>query len=62
MDPKKLKVSELREELTRRGLDPNGVKQDLVQRLQVILPSLLRSIKSVSRLHWMKKNSELIQL
>lgn len=35
MDPKKLKVSELREELIRRGLDANGVKQDLIQRLQV---------------------------
>jgi len=37
MDPKKLKVQELRDELTRRGLDTNGVKQDLIQRLQVAL-------------------------
>jgi hypothetical protein len=37
MDPKKLKVTELRDELTRRGLDNNGVKQDLIQRLQVAL-------------------------
>jgi hypothetical protein len=63
MDPKKLKVTELREELTRRGLDANGVKQDLIQRLQVTPHPLLRVI-AFSRWRWMKKNLEfpLIQL
>jgi SAP domain-containing ribonucleoprotein len=37
MDPKKMKVAELRSELERRGLDSTGLKADLVQRLQVAL-------------------------
>eukprot|EP00604_Paraphysomonas_vestita_P003190 CAMPEP_0174821254 /NCGR_PEP_ID=MMETSP1107-20130205/6104_1 /TAXON_ID=36770 /ORGANISM="Paraphysomonas vestita, Strain GFlagA" /LENGTH=297 /DNA_ID=CAMNT_0016038079 /DNA_START=45 /DNA_END=938 /DNA_ORIENTATION=- len=37
MDPRKLRVPELKEELLKRGLDTNGVKQDLIQRLQVAL-------------------------
>lgn len=37
IDPKKLKVSELKEELANRGLDTTGLKNDLIQRLQVVL-------------------------
>ena len=36
IDPKKLKVTELKEQLSSRGLDTSGLKGDLVQRLQVI--------------------------
>jgi hypothetical protein len=35
IDPKKLKVTELKEELANRGLDTAGLKNDLIQRLQV---------------------------
>jgi hypothetical protein len=40
MDPKKLKVAELKEELQKRGLDTGGVKLDLQQRLQVKIISI----------------------
>ena len=36
IDPKTLKVADLKTELTRRGLDTAGLKADLVQRLQVL--------------------------
>jgi hypothetical protein len=35
LDPKKLKVQDLKDELTKRGLNTEGLKGDLVQRLQV---------------------------
>ena len=34
IEPKKLKVAELREELKRRGLDTKGNKAQLVKRLE----------------------------
>ena len=37
LDPKKLKVQELRDELTQRGLDATGLKADLVGRLEAVL-------------------------
>ena len=37
LDPKKLKVQELRDELTQRGLDATGLKADLVARLEAVL-------------------------
>ena len=41
MDPKNLKVAELKEELAKRGLNVTGVKADLQQRLQVKLESYI---------------------
>jgi hypothetical protein len=37
LDPKAMKVADLKAELGRRGLDVQGLKADLVQRLQVML-------------------------
>ena len=37
IDPSKLKVSELKTELTKRGADSSGLKNDLIKRLQQIL-------------------------
>lgn len=42
IDPKKLKVSELKEELANRGLDTTGLKNDLIQRLQVHHGDMIR--------------------
>ena len=39
IDPEKLKVTELRDELKARGLDTKGVKAVLVQRLKEALES-----------------------
>ena len=35
IDPKQLKVADLKAELAKRGLDTSGLKADLVTRLQV---------------------------
>jgi SAP domain-containing ribonucleoprotein len=37
INPKKMKVSELRAELEKRGLNANGLKSELVQRLELAL-------------------------
>ncbi|WVQ72038.1 hypothetical protein IAR50_001582 [Cryptococcus sp. DSM 104548] len=37
LDPKVLKVAELKEELSKRGLDSKGLKKDLVERLQTAI-------------------------
>jgi len=41
IDPKKLKVNELKAELEKRGLDSAGLKLDLIERLQVQIYSSL---------------------
>ncbi len=38
-------VQELRDELSKRGLDPNGLKQDLQSRLQVSLFYIVNNLE-----------------
>ena len=40
VDPKKLKVPELKAELEKRGLDSSGLKSDLIEKLQVYPTSI----------------------
>lgn len=51
MDPAKLKVTELRAELTARGLDVKGVKAVLVERLRQALEEETGEGKSDSIIH-----------
>ena len=41
IDPSKLKVAELKEELEKRGLDTSGKKAELVSRLEDALSGIL---------------------
>ena len=41
IDPSKLKVAELKEELEKRGLDTSGKKAELVSRLEDALSGML---------------------
>ena len=44
IDPSKLKVAELKEELEKRGLDTSGKKAELVSRLEDALSGMFNKI------------------